>query len=96
MSGFVISSETLDRTNRMMGRLGSRWDFTPRRCAAHRADYDDMPRRNPPSRNVSSDDGDGAGDAETHDAGEVVFCCRLLGLRKAHPYGGGASTKPEA
>jgi hypothetical protein len=37
-----------------------------------------------------------AGNAEIHDAGEVVFCCRLFGLREAHPYGGSAFTKPEA
>ena len=38
----------------------------------------------------------GAGNAEIHDAGEVVFCCRLFGSREAHPYGGSAFTKPEA
>jgi hypothetical protein len=38
----------------------------------------------------------GAGYAEVYDAREVVFCCRLFGLRQAHPYGGSAFTKPEA
>lgn len=68
----------------------------PRHCAARRGVYDISPRRDSPSRIVTSDHGKrGAGYAEVYDAREVVFCRRLFGVREAHPYGGSAFTKRE-
>jgi hypothetical protein len=43
----------------MAGRLGSRWEVAPRHCATRRGDYDNAPRRDSPSRIVSSDHGNG-------------------------------------
>jgi hypothetical protein len=76
--------------------MGSRREITPRRCAARRGDYDDVPRRDSPSRIVSSTTATGAGYAEVYGAREVVFCCRLFGLREAHPSGRSAFTKRQA
>jgi hypothetical protein len=80
----------------MAGSLGLGWKVAPHRCTTRRADYDDPPRRDSPSRIVSSDHGNGGSYAEVYDAREVVFCCRLFSLRQAHPYGGSAFTKSEA